>query len=251
MAPGGGDFERPPRLGLAAHVGEVGRCVRGRCRRWRRWCQRRLPGEVGADGEQRRRGEDVALPGQRRFAGARHRQDEGLAVAGCLQRHGQRAAHRAQLAGEREFAGKFMAGQAGRRNLPAGGEDAEGDRQVEAPGFLGQVGRGQVYGDAAGGVLEAGIDDRGTDAVACLANFGVGQADQGQSGQPVGQVHLDGDRRRVEAVESPAEGDGQRHELIAGCRCAPFPALRRGLPAPAVVPGCGPATAPGCRIPRG
>jgi len=32
--------------------------------------------------------------------------------------------------------------------LATGGQDAEGDRQVETAGFLGQVGRGQIDGDS-------------------------------------------------------------------------------------------------------
>jgi hypothetical protein len=64
------------------------------------------------------------------------------------QAHGQRAAHRAQLARQRQLAGKFMAGQLARVDLPAGGQDAQRDRQVEAARILGQVGRRQVDGDA-------------------------------------------------------------------------------------------------------
>jgi hypothetical protein len=33
-------------------------------------------------------------------------------------------------------------------NLPGGGQNRQGDRQIEAPGFLGQIGRGEVDRDA-------------------------------------------------------------------------------------------------------
>ena len=62
---------------------------------------------------------------------------------------------------ESEFAGEFVTVEPVCRDLAGGGEDAERDRQVEAAGFLRQVGRGEVDGDAAGREFETGIDDRG------------------------------------------------------------------------------------------
>ncbi len=168
-------------------------------------------GQVGADGKQGAGGQNVRRAGQCRFAGALFGQDEGLAAIPGLQGHGQRAANRPQLAGQRQFAGEFVIGQGRRRDLPAGGEDAEGDRQVEAPGLLGQVGRRQVDGDALAGKLEAGIDDGGAHAVTRLLDLGIGQADQRKAGQAAGQMGLDDDRRRVQAIQSATVGDGQRH----------------------------------------
>ena len=58
----------------------------------------------------------------------------------------QGAAHRPQLTTQRELASEFPAFEFGRADLAAGGEDAQGNWQVEAAGVLGQVGRGQVDG---------------------------------------------------------------------------------------------------------
>ena len=58
-----------------------------------------------------------------------------------LRAHGQcrsqRAAHRAQLAGQRQLSGKFPALELACINLAAGGKDAQRNRQVKAAGILG------------------------------------------------------------------------------------------------------------------
>jgi len=46
-------------------------------------------------------------------------------------------------------------------------------------GFLGQVGRRQVDGDALGGKLKAAVLDGGADPVLGFLDLGVGQADDG------------------------------------------------------------------------
>lgn len=69
---------------------------------------------------------------------------------------GQHAGHRAQRAGKRQLAQAFQLLQAGGiGQLAAGGEDAQGDGQVEAPAVLGQVGRGEIERDSAVGEIEA------------------------------------------------------------------------------------------------
>ncbi len=80
--------------------------------------------------------------GARRFAGGRAR-----GVVACqAHRHGERATYRAQFAGQRQLGGIFMVVECLGRNLAAGGQDAQCDRQVEAARLLGQVGRRQVDG---------------------------------------------------------------------------------------------------------
>ena len=167
---------------------------------------------MGADRQQAVGGEDLRGTGQHGFAGAGRRQDEGLARVAGLQRHGQRPAYRAQFTGKRKFTGKLVVGQRLGRDLAAGSENAECNRQIEATGLLGQVGRCQIGGDALLGKFEAGIDDGGPHPVAGFLDFGIGQADQGKSGQAAGEVHLDPHRRRVQAVEPAAVRDGESHE---------------------------------------
>jgi hypothetical protein len=84
--------------------------------------------------------------------------------------------------------------------------------QVEAPGFLVQVGRRQVDRDAAVvGKGEPALSERGTDPVARLLDFGVGQADERGARQAVRQMHLDRDRCAAQSVEGTAVDDGERH----------------------------------------
>lgn len=110
--------------------------------------------EVGADVQQGGRREDLRLGQQCGFVGIGGRQDEAAPVAILLllalhgAGHGQRAANGQQLARQRQFAGIFVVVQTIRRHLFGGGQDAQGDGQVEAPGVLGQVGGGQVDGNA-------------------------------------------------------------------------------------------------------
>ena len=140
MGTGGGDFQYPLGLGLAAHLGQIGdgRAMGGATAGFGGG-QAFPVGQVGADGKQGAGGQNVRRAGQCRFAGALFGQDEGLAAIPGLQGHGQRAANRPQLPGQRQFAGELVIGQGRRRDLPAGGKNAKGDRQVEAPRLLGQA----------------------------------------------------------------------------------------------------------------
>jgi hypothetical protein len=83
--------------------------------------------------------------------------------------------------------------------LSRGGEDAERDRQVEAPAFLAQLGRCEVDRDAPRWKLEARVHERRANAVAALLHFGVGKADDGERRQAVGEVHLDRNLGRAES----------------------------------------------------
>ena len=97
-------------------------------------------------------------------------------------------------------------------DLPARGEDAERDRQVEAPRLLRQVGGREVDGDLARGKLEVRVLQRRAHAVARLAHLGLRQPDEIDARQAAGEMHLDRDRRRGEPGERAAahDGDAQR-----------------------------------------
>jgi len=135
-----------------------------------------------------------------RLVGARLRQDEG-ARRRCRcplqrERHRQRAVHRSQLAAERDLAGELEGVEPGRVDLAGGGEDAEGDRQVEATRFLGQVGRCEADRHAlVVREFEAARLQGGADPLARLLDLGVGQADEREARQAVGEVHFDRHRR--------------------------------------------------------
>lgn len=217
MAAGGGDLERAPGLVLAAHVGQVGAAGQragGGGQGRRRARQHPVPGEVGVDREQVVAGMDAGGGGAGglRAVGGGH--EQGAARRGRGQAGGEHAGNRAQLAGEGELAEEFLALQRGQRDEAVGGEDAEGDGQVEAAAFLGQVRRRQVDGDVALRELEAGVEQRGAHAVLALAHGGLGQADDGKAGQAGAEVDLDGDGGGFQPQLCARAHDGERHPCL-------------------------------------
>jgi len=118
-----------------------------------------------------------------------------LSMAGQRQAHGQCAANRPDFAAERQLAGKFVTRELAGVNLTAGGQNSECDRQIEAAGILGQVGRCQVDGDSfVAGKFQSAVLDRGSDAFSRFLDLGLGQANQREAGQAVGQMHFDANR---------------------------------------------------------
>jgi hypothetical protein len=121
------------------------------------------------------------------------------------QAHGQCTANGPQVARQREFAGKFIAFQLAGVDLAAGRQDAQRDRQVEAAGVLGKVGRREVDGDSfVGREVQPGVLDGGAHAFAGLLDLGFGQPDQRETGQAVGQMHLDADGPRLQPQQGAA-----------------------------------------------
>ena len=93
--------------------------------------------------------------------------------------------------------------------LAGGDEQADGDREVEAGAALAHARGRQVDRDPSQRPGQAAREDGGAHAVARLAHRGVGQADDGEAGQPVGDVDLDRDR----AADGTAQrGGGDRGE---------------------------------------
>lgn len=98
-----------------------------------------------------------------------------------------------------------------RFHLSGGGEDAECDRKIETAALLRQVGGRQVDGDAALGKFELRGDERRAHPVARLAHLGVGQADQVEGRQAVGQMNFDRHLGRGKTVQRTGAHDGERH----------------------------------------
>ena len=162
--------------------------------------------------EQRLHGQDARPVGQcglRRVAG---RQDKSPSRGAGLQRHGERAAHLAHLAGKRKLARKLVPCERLGRQLPARREHPERDGQVEAARILGQIRRRQIDGDSAGRKLEPGVIQRRTHAVLGLAYLGVRQADDVERRQPGSEMNLDRHFGRVDSGQRAAGDDGKRHE---------------------------------------
>lgn len=135
MAAGGRDLERAFHMQLTLHVGKVGiaRRLHGRVPAVAR--QPRIffaGGEVGAHLQQRVGRVDAGVGNECGLVGVCLRQDEGAAAAGtaALNRegHGERAAHRPQLARQRQFAGEFILVEFLRRDLAGRGQDAQRHR---------------------------------------------------------------------------------------------------------------------------
>ena len=153
---------------------------------------------------------------QRGLLGALLRQNKTTPRLRALPHHGQCTAHWAQQAGQSQFASQLVFGQFFGRNgdLAGGGEDAHGNRQIETAGFFGQIRRGEIDGDFFGGEVEAALDDGGAHAVAAFFHFGVGQADDIEGGQAVGQVGFHFHQGRGHAAERPAVYHRQTHAAL-------------------------------------
>ena len=104
--------------------------------------------------------------------------------------------------------------------LPGGGEQRRGDREVEPRAGLAQVGRREVGGDPLQRELEAAVDERRPHALARLAHGGVGQADDRERGQAAMDVDLDPDRAGLDAVQREGAGAwrarGRRYGAVDG-----------------------------------
>jgi hypothetical protein len=140
------------------------------------------------------------------------RQHECAARGASGQRHGERAAHRAQLAGERELAGEFLPGERVGIELAACGQDAERNRQVETAGVLRQLSGREVDRDAPRRELEVRVVERGAHAVARLPHFRIRQSDDVESRQPRSEVDFHAHLGRVDSGERAARHRGDGHE---------------------------------------
>src|SRR6185503_5506241 len=166
------------------------------------------------DLKQRTRGQNAGARGERGLRRIALRQYEGASCTACGKRHGERAAHRAQLAGQRKLAGKFLSVERRGRELAARGEDPERDRQIEAARVLRQLGRREIDRDAARGKLEMRMVERGPYTVACLAHLGIRESDDMKCGQTRTEVNLHGHLGRVDTGKRAARHRSDRHMKV-------------------------------------
>jgi hypothetical protein len=110
-----------------------------------------------------------------------------------------------------QFAQAFDVFERNHRHLAIGGEDPQGDGQIVAPTVLGQVGRGEVLGDAPGRVFQPGVDDGAAYPVLAFLDRGFRQTDQGKRRQAVGQVGFDTDGGCQHAHLGAAVDEGEGH----------------------------------------
>ena len=90
--------------------------------------------------------------------------------------YGERSAHRADGAIEREFTHGEVAVETGKRTH--GAENGESHREVETGAFLAHVGGGQIDRDGLIGVAEAGVGEGRFDAFAAFTDGGIRHADE-------------------------------------------------------------------------
>src|SRR5205823_3678794 len=122
---------------------------------------------------------------------------------------GEGAAHAVHAAVEPELAEHAPAGEVGQAEVAEGGEEPEGDRQVERRALLAHAGGAQVDGHPALGVLEAAVAERRPDALGALAHGAIGEADGGRVREAGGDVDLDVDDEGVDAAEGPRADAGE------------------------------------------
>ena len=139
------------------------------------------------------------------------------------ERHRQRAVHRPQLAAERELAGELEARRARLASIwPAA---------ARMPSAIGRSKRPDSFGRSAGARLTVTRLLCGNSSpLVCSAartrsrdflDLGVGQADEREARQAVGEVHLDRHRRRFEAAQGAAVDEGEASsDDSAGVHCA-------------------------------
>ena len=136
--------------------------------------------------------EHSQLGHQRRLAGAGPGQQQPRQpVAARALGDRERAAHRADLAGQRQLADHRAAVDGVVVDLAAGDEQRDRQRQVEARADLAQVGRREVHGDAPQRELEARVHQRRPHALTRLADRLVGEPDDRERRQALADVRLD------------------------------------------------------------
>ena len=210
VAAGRGDGQRPLGELLAADVAEV-HVVAVQLRLdllhpGRHRFDHALSGDQAHRLIQRRDAEHLQVAHHGRFLRVRGRHDQPLhAAAAGLHRHRQRPAHRPHAAVEGEFADAGAVVELVGGELLRGEEQAERDGQVERPGVLAQVGRGEVDDGAAGRAEVAEVGERPLDAMDALADGEFGQAHQHRLGHVRRhRIDFDLDRDRVD----PEQGEG-------------------------------------------
>ena len=144
-----------------------------------------------------------------RFPRIGFRHDQGanslFANAKC---RGERAAHRAHAAVEREFAQESVAGKRLAEECSLAAENSQRHGEIESRTFLFDVSRSEVHGDPLRvGEVETAIVEGGLDALAAFLDGDVGQADDVEVAHASGaNVHLDFDAVGVDSEDGSAEG---------------------------------------------
>ena len=206
VIPGGGDRHGPLGHLLAADVGKVD--VVGRVffeplvQPRRGGIDVDRAGEEGHGLSQARHGNhlDAFHHGGFGRAGGRHHEAGEPLLARGGHRHRQRPAGRPRRAVEGQLSDHGVAIEPVGHHLPATGQQAQGNRQVERRGLLRQFRRGEVDHHPIIRPQEARVHHRPLDAVRAFLDRRLGKSDQNRFGKCAGRdVHLHLDRHRLDA----------------------------------------------------
>ncbi len=233
VSPRQGDLERPSRLEEAAHVGEVrvlaDRVLGRGLRKLRGDHLGPQPGPVSAHPAAAQR---VGGLGERRGPDdldSRHEPSLGEGSGGhhdacgpaprerC--HHRQDSRHRAYLPAQAKLPEQRP--RPPRRHLFGADEDRDRDPEVQGRARLRNVRGSEVHRDAARRMNEPAVPQGPADALARLAERGIGETDDREAGKPRGHVGLDPDRAAVEAVERGGEDAGEHGPHRSGGRSSP------------------------------
>ena len=205
------DLEGVAAQALPPHIGQVGNHWRHGSRARRREGWPRVPGAQ----ETRQLGQRCHAvggvpPDQGRLTGVAQGHDQPVRC----RRIGQRdhAGHVAQRAVQAELAAEGQPLGAGRRELPRRHQDAHGDGQVEPGARFAHARWCKVDGDPPQRPREPAREQGCTHPVARLAHGGVGEPDDGEPGQPVGDMDLDRDRTADRAGQRGGSNGGEHAE---------------------------------------
>ncbi len=213
VAPGRRDLQPQPSQRLAADVGKI--------RGWR------LVVDVLLVGRLRPRG--LGIERIDHFPqGARHTHTiagDTLRLTEVAQRHhrahlthrrhhGSNAGDLAHAAIEPELTDEAQPLQLANGHLPVGGEEPDGDGEIEPGAALALAGRRQVDRDPARRPLQLAGEHGSTDPIARLSARFIGQADDLERGQPCGHVHFNGDRAPLDAEHRGRANSSEHARLL-------------------------------------
>jgi hypothetical protein len=151
-----------------------------------------------------------------RFSGVIGGDEEaGLAIGAGAKGDRQDAFDGTDGSGKGEFANHGKVVELVGLDLFAGGEDADGDGEIEAGAFFFDVGGSEVDGRAAHGEFEGGIADGGADAVLEFADGSIWKADDDDLGIAITGVDLDFNRIGFDAVNGGGQNAGQHRGVMA------------------------------------
>jgi hypothetical protein len=223
VAAGRGDADGPFGSLLPAHIGEVDVVMSEplepladpRGRRVDLQIARKEADSLGERGH----GNDLHVFHHGRLGGTRRRHDDAPQIflpRGC-DCHRERPPGRSREALERELAHHGVVVETFRGKLPAAGENAERDRQVERGGLLGDFRRGKIHDDPVVRAVEPRIDHGAGHAVGALADGCVRQADQHRGRQRPGRdVDLDFDRHGIDPEHRKSLQAGEHGTVLSG-----------------------------------